>query len=94
MSGPMDLLAEMQSDIDALEQRVLAGEFTLSHGYDKVNRLRGLRAAMAELIESCGALLGEWDRQDHGMFDVMPAKDWAAAEARFRAALANVGSAP
>ena len=46
----MDVLAVLQSDIDALEQRVLAGEFTLSHGYDKVNRLRGLRAEMAELI--------------------------------------------
>ena len=57
-------------------------------------QLREARAAVDELIESCSVLLVEWDRQDHGMFDVMPAKDWEAAEARFRAALARVGVAP
>lgn len=47
----VDVLVEMQADIDELEQRVLAGEFALSRGYDKVNRLRSIHAAVAELIE-------------------------------------------
>ena len=54
-----------------------------------------VRAAVAELIESCNALIEEWDRQDDGRskFDPMPAKDWFSAEARFRSAVAIIGGA-
>jgi hypothetical protein len=85
-SGPVDVLAEMQSDIDALEQRVLAGEFTLSRGYDKVNRLRGLRDAMAELIEA-GRSMSKY------IGSGLPVAECFVRKARLDIALANVGSA-
>jgi hypothetical protein len=77
--GAVDVLAEMQADIDALEQRVLAGEFTLSRGYNKVNRLRSIHAAVAELIDKVDSTL---------------ALGWSDTAAReLRAALARVGGA-
>lgn len=99
MIGPVDVLAEMQADIDALEQRVLDGEFTLSRGYDKVNRLRGLRAAVAELIEAQKATRRELHACQAvihlaGGFDPAYVTGAQAAIKQADAALANVGSAP
>lgn len=85
--GVVAVLAEMQADIDALEQRVLAGEFTLSRGYDKVNRLRSIHAAVAELIEAsrrAERLLR--DMAEAGFGDPAQADD-------LRTALARVGGA-
>lgn len=80
MSGPVDVLAEMQADIDALEQRVLDGEFTLSRGYDKVNRLRSIHATVDEVLKSGNALC-----------DLMPGLAGGPEFDRLVAALANAG---
>lgn len=81
MSGPVDVLA-------LLDSAYIGGLSPLNE------RVRVARATVAELIEANRVLLGEWDRQDSGnKFDPMPGKDWEAAEARFRAAVANVGCA-
>lgn len=52
----LDVLAELQIDIDKLEQRVLNGQLPLSSGYDQVNRLRAIRAAVAEVQTELAAL--------------------------------------
>ena len=84
MSGPVDVMQEMQDDIDALEKRVLNGEFSLSRGYEKVNRLRGIRAAVAELIEAMRLAVRQ---NSHDM--LMTGEEIRACES----ALARVGCA-
>lgn len=89
-SGPVDVLAVLE---DAARRIYVSAE--TQDDNDASDALLQARAAVAELVEASRVLLGEWDRQDSGnKFDPMPGKDWEAAEARFRAAVAAFGDMP
>lgn len=80
----VDVLAVMQADIDAHEQRIMRGDLALT-AYDQVNRKREARGAVAELIE----IASEFHAGVQAHID--DCEHCVARNERMRKALARVG---
>lgn len=90
---PDELLAADSPILDALNEaeEALQGSPHLARRLREatvdVLALIAERDALRELASASQVLIEEWDRNDANKFDIMPAKDWEKAEARFRAAI-------